>query len=289
MGNRPGPVKTVKPVTRARPDARGAARPYDDAVPRPPRPRPIAVILVSLALVATGCSGFTRSGTPIQTLPPVDYGEDLEFTPRPTLKKGKGTLVIFALEEGTNRPIAGAKVDYSGPVEGTMVTNARGRAAAKVKPGVYNVTLPPCGERVLITTFAEAGVGVVSGTKAGGPLFTTWEHRFVPTPSVRSTPDPPWKKGEHVTLGVRVEDRCTFTDAPGANLDGAFAWSSSTNFAFVETPSLRAGSDGFIDITVTCRKKGDGDITIFNRFDPEDEINLLLATSAPPPGETFCS
>lgn len=253
---------------------------------------PRLAALLALLLAASACNfGLARSGSPppsTSPLPPKKYGAGLKFSPPPTYGKGKGELIIYVLEEGTNRPIPGAHVRYEGPEKGTVVTNADGRALAKVKPGVYKASLPPCGERVMITTYREADVGVVPNGKAGGQLHTTWEHRFVPTPSVRASKEPPWSRSDRVELGVRIEDRCDFSDAPRASLDGTHGWSLSDNFAFVSTPPLRAGSDGFITVTIRCTRSGNGEIVIFDRYDPEDKVDLLLAMSAPPPGESYC-
>lgn len=247
--------------------------------------------LVLLALALGACNfGFVRTGTPepTNTAPPVTYGEDLEFRPPQTAGKGDGTLVIYVIEQDVNRPIAGARVRYKGPESGTMVTNNRGRASVTVKPGIYQVSLPPCGERVMITSAAEAGVGVVPQGKAGGPLYTTWEHRFVPTPSVRAPERPPWPRNKEFPLAIRIEDRCDFTEASGASLSGSHAWRLSENYEFTRTPSLRAGSDGFLTVYLRCVRKGNGEIVIYDRYDPESAEDLLLAMSAPPEGKTFC-
>lgn len=244
-----------------------------------------------LALALGACNfGFVRSGTPepTNTEPPVTYGEDLEFRPPQTAGKGDGTLVIYVIEQDVNRPIAGARVKYTGPESGTMVTNNRGRASVKVKPGVYEVSLPPCGERVMITSAAQAGVGVVPQGKAGGPLYTTWEHRFVPTPSVRAPERPPWPRNKEFPLAIRIEDRCDFSEASGASLSGSHAWRLSEHYEFTRSPSLRAGGDGYLTVYLRCVRKGNGEVVIYDRYDPESAEDLLLAMSAPPKGKTFC-
>ena len=251
--------------------------------------RSLATVFVVLALLTVSCGRFVRRGTPLPTVAPtVEYGADLEFSPTPEAKTGKGRIVIFVLEEGTNRPIQGAIVAYDGPERGEIVTNARGRARTRVKPGTYDVSLPPCGRTVMITTAADARLRVPPGTDAGGPLFTTWEHRFTPSPSVRASTDPPWDRGDPIELSIRVEDGCTFREAPRATLT-TYAWQASDHYAFLEQPTLTADDEGFLTITVRCERKGDGHITILDRLDPDDTINLLNALSAPAGDRTFCS
>ncbi len=250
--------------------------------------RSLATLAV-LAFLLASCGRFARSGTALPTIEPtLAYGADLEFSPEPEGKKGKGRIVIFVLEEGTNRPIEGAIVDYDGPERGEIVTNAGGRARIRVEPGTYDVSLPPCGRTVMITTAAGARLQVPPGTEAGGRLTTTWEHRYTPSPSVQISDDPPWKRREPVTLGVRVQDGCTFREAPGARLP-TYAWLASDHYAFLEQPTLTADDTGFLRVTVRCERKGDGDITILDRLNPDDKINLLTAISAPPNGKTYCA
>lgn len=252
--------------------------------------RRAVVMLALLALVATSCGRFARTGAPVAepTFDPKDYGSELEFTPPAKAKAGKGRLTIFVLEEGTNRPIEGANVEYKGPSKGTITTNGDGKATTRLKRGIYEVSIPPCGRDIISTTAATARVGVVPGAVAGGQLFTTWEQRYTPTPSVRTSTPAPWKRGKTISLGIRIEDGCDFSAAPGAALR-FHAWRVSDNFNVVSQPSLRADGDGFAAIRVACTERGNGEITIYDRLNPDDHINLLTAISAPPDGEPFCS
>lgn len=244
--------------------------------------------LVALTIVSVSCARFSRRGAPAPPPAIVDYGKDLSFSPPPKPGDGTGRLTIFVLEEETNIPIEGAIVRYSGETDGQIVTGADGRASKKVPTGDYRVDLPPCGDSVLVTTAAEADVSVVLDTESGGFLATTWERRFVPAPSVRASEPPPWATNEQIELAIRLEDRCDFSPAEGRNASG-WGWTSSGPLGFTQQPGTRAGSDGYITVTIRCTGSGNGEVVIYDTADPSRRIDLLQATSGPPPGETYCA
>jgi hypothetical protein len=243
----------------------------------------------ALAMLLGGCKGYVKHGTPFTTPPPQDYGSKLKFTPisKPPSAAKTGTLVLTLAAEDDGRAIQGAYVDYRGPQKGHVVTNARGLAVMKLRPGTYKISVPHCGESVLIDDVAEADAIIVAGQKQRGSLNSvTWERRYRPTASVVASARAPWDRNERVTLGVRVEDGCSFTQEPNRTLS-AFGWHLSGNFgASVSTP--RSDGSGYARITVACTARGDGEVTIYDRSAPDDEINLLDSLSAPKDGGPFC-
>jgi hypothetical protein len=98
---------------------------------------------------------------------------------------------------------------------------------------------------------------------------------------------PPWPRNTDVKLGVRVEDGCDFSAAPGASLSG-YSWSASRPFKIVAS-SLVADHAGFADIIVRCVAAGDGSVVIRNNADASDAVDVMSASSGPPSGKHWCA
>jgi len=256
----------------------------------PTRSRALVAGLIALALLSGACGRFARRGSPAatQSARPVDYGKGTKFkTIQREPGKGTGTIEVFVVANEGGFALPGAIVAYAGPDRGRAVTSDRGLARFTVKPGVYELSLPRCGERVLIETESRSAVAVGRGRTVQGTMPSVdWAWRYRPSPSVQTSSQPPWDRGEVVTLGVRVQDGCDFSAAPGATI-GTYDWEVSRHYQVV-TRSLRADGQGYARIQVRCAAPGDGDVAIFDRANRSDTVSLLDAISAPPDGQRFC-
>jgi hypothetical protein len=258
----------------------------------PIRSRALVAGLIALTLLSGACGRFSRRGSPAatQSAKPVDYGKGKKFK---TIErtggksKGKGTIEVFVVAGEGGFGLEGAIVAYQGPERGEAVTDGRGLAEFTVDVGAYELSLPRCGNRVLVETESRSSVVVTGGRTVRGTMPPVdWAWRYAPSPSVEASSRPPWKRGQTVTLGVRVQDGCDFSAAPGAAL-GTYEWRVTNHYDVVER-SLKADGTGYARITVRCAARGDGDIVIADRAERATEVNLLDAISAPPDGQPFC-
>lgn len=253
--------------------------------------RVLAVVLaLVVAFSSVGCGRFARRGSGGEPSPAetVGYGGGVGKVPTTTGRKlGKtGTLRIRVIDD-RRRVIVGAIVRYKGEKKGQMVTDARGVASVKVPQGNYTADIAPCGSRVVTKDYRVASVFVPRGGTAGGDLDEIrWERRFHPTESAKASPTAPWKVGDAVDIGVRVEDRCTFTEAKGVAIP-EYAWKLS-NFVLRKAPVMRASADGFAHISVSCKAAGNGTIEIYDRAFPKDSVDAISALSVPA-GGNFCT
>jgi hypothetical protein len=250
------------------------------------------VVLLAVALLASGCGRFARRGSfdpeaASSSRAPAAYGGSVSQAPtaKRTLAK-TGTLRIRVIDT-TNRVIAGAIVRYKGPKDGKAITDAKGIAKATVPSGTYEADIAPCGSRVVTKDYRSAQVFVPRGGTAGGDLDgIRWERRYQPTPSVKAQPDAPWKVGADFEIAIRIEDRCSFEAAKGASIP-EYAWVLSDTFVLTAKPTMKAGADGFAHAKVTCKAEGNGTIELVDRTFPKNRVEATSALSVPDDGQ-FC-
>lgn len=249
------------------------------------------MVLVAVALLASGCGKFARRGSgevdPESTVKQ-NYGTGVTQAPTQSARKlGKtGTLRIRVIDD-TNRVIVGAIVRYKGPKNGTAVSDSKGIAKAAVPQGEYKADIAPCGARVVTKDYREAVVFVPRGGTAGGDLDQIrWERRFQPTASVRAAPNPAWKIGDPFDIAVRIEDRCSYGLAKNISIP-EFTWRTSSNFAIIAAPKMRSGADGFAHVSVACKGEGSGKIEIIDRTFTKNFVDAIAALSVPDGGK-FC-
>lgn len=238
---------------------------------------------VALMLLGTSCGfGLAKRGSkPVTSATiKVSYGQGLELEePRAQTRK-VGTLRLKVLDE-RGKPLRGIYVRYRGPKKGRIATDAKGTVRRNLPAGRYLIDLPPCGITALPESPGEVDVVIVAGQTAVGIIPNIpWKRRYYPTPSVRLHEDAPWDRNEPVRMGVRIEDGCRFTEAPGASV-AVYRWRLSRNFALVDAPA-RAGKDGFATVVVRCTRRGDGGIIVYDPNDPSVNVDLLAAVSDQP-------
>lgn len=253
--------------------------------------RAMRMLAVTVALVVgCACSGYARHGSVSTASPtPRSYGGSSlvpSLNAIPTPGKTTGTITVTVLDP-KRHPVVGASLSFKGAQRLTATTDARGIAAARVRPGRYVVAVKPCGPTAITDTFGDASVSVGAGQVATGTLTDIkWRRRFHPTSSVTFSQQPPWSVGRTVTVGARVEDACTFALARSVPLPG-YAWRLSKNFVRATTPVMRSGSSGYVRISIRCGARGDGSIVIYDSA-TNDTLNVLDAGSGPPEGRHWC-
>jgi hypothetical protein len=246
---------------------------------------------VLIFLVLVSCAGYSRHGAQ-STIPPssVSYGSGAVKLPTAGARPSPGTAGTLRVHvlDNARRALPGATLAYKGPARGTMTTDARGVAQALVPIGDYQIEIRPCGSTVVTDTYREASARVTANARAAeGTLDgVKWHRRFRPSPSVEMSRRPPWRIGSDVTLGVLIEDGCSFKPAAGAPIH-AYRWTVSSNYRISRTPVLRADGMGYAQITVRCTARGDGSIVIYDRQNTSDRVDLLEAASAPS-GHHWC-
>lgn len=248
------------------------------------------MIFLALAVGLSACSGYSRHRDgPPPSEAPVTYGSGTKLPDGiKTALGNKGTIDLI-VTDNQRRALPGAIVRYKGAKTGKATTNERGQVRFDVAPGKYLVEVIPCGTTVITDTYASADVVVNVGRIVAGALTDVkWHRRFTPRDSAETSKEPPWKRNVDVTIGVRVEDGCTFAPAPGASLAG-YGWTVSPNFRISRTPVLRADARGFARVTVRCVSSGNGSIVIANRSDRSDRVDALTAASGPPAGKNWCA
>lgn len=256
------------------------------------RARAITAMLLALMLALSGCGRYARRGAVASSAPPQDYGStsDLPKDLRSVSPASKttGTIVVTVTDD-RNRVLPGAIVNVKGAKNLSRATDARGRATFAVPPGSYKVDVAPCGTTVVTTSYGVGTAVVGRGQTAQARLDgIQWHLRFRPEGSVTMTRRPPWPRGTDITLGVRIADGCDVSRvARGASIS-SYRWSASSNFTIVRA-ATKANAKGIAEITVRCRAAGDGSIALAHRTDRDDRVDLLLASSAPPEGKSWCA
>lgn len=253
-------------------------------------PRRLSLLALTLAMTLAGCSGYARRGEPVESQAPVQYGKGLAQDEQPGSGSSASKLATIRIRvvDPQGLPLAGALVNYRGPKKGKVATNAKGLATARVPGGTYDLRVAPCGTTVRTTTAGGADVQVAAGQTVDALIDgISWERRFHPMPSVRTSARPPWKIGQAVRVRIRIEDACDHQLAPKVAL-ASYAWATDDTFELVRRPVMRADAEGFAPIDVRCAKRGNGAIVLYDRQIEDNRVDAIAAGTGPPAGRSWC-
>jgi len=250
------------------------------------------VMALTLALILSGCSRYSRHGAKATSTAPVSYGDKNTPPSTPassTTAKRNNATIVTTVTDDKGRALAGAIVRLKGAKAARATSDGRGRVRFVVAPGRYVVDVAPCGSTVITDSYDAFDAKVGPGQSLDASLSgISWHLRYRPEGSVAVLPKPPWARNSNATLRVHIADGCDVSHVAAGVSIGYYRWNASSNFAIVATSS-RADSSGYAPITVRCRSAGDGSIIIRNSLDASDFIDLLSAAAAPPAGKHWCA
>lgn len=263
------------------------------------RGSPIRTLAIGLCLClsASSCAGLARhSGAKKSQAPLVDYGKGQPKVIEPSYdfgtstKKSTGDLRIRVLDD-QSKPLPGAIIRYQGPQNGKSATNARGEMLVHLKPGRYKISIQRCGVDIIANSQQTGEAVVTAGTQTPWGVLSgiSWARRFTTPDQGRASKPPPWHIGQTITVGIAVQDDCTYQLVANYAVP-MFAWRLSSGFKLAKTPVYKTDASGFVNASVTCVAKPQGveSIMLYDRTETSNNADVTLTVSRPEAGHDFC-
>lgn len=252
--------------------------------------RSLIAILLALSACATqpgeviGSGDDQTYGDPLKT-EKVDREKNQERQ-KPGSKQLGGLQITVRSPSGA--PLPGAKIDYRGAENGSMITGRDGVASKQgLKVGSYTIDVARCGSLIkLVGGGAGAELTIVPGRTTTGSLDSVgWEPRFQPIQKATSSPKPPWKSGTEFNISVVVNDMCSDSKVNKVVDLKPWVWETSGRISMVGDPVMRSTSDGWLKARFRCDGIGEGSVVL---RDPRDgRRHLFVSDSIPGSTEAF--
>lgn len=249
----------------------------------PRSPRTLAVTLALAALAGGSCTPGDRDlGDPSAREPSARTSTARPTTVRPSPDAPRASrqergFVRITVRDREGRARAGVPVAIAPlgrPVSRTLLTDADGVARAALRPGRYDVEVPPgCAGNVKVDVGDGGEAGIVAGLETSFALTIDAERRWQPAPQ-EWLPEAPWEQGETVRLEFALIDRCP-GGRFGRGIDIGYLRFEPSSHLEVLGASRATGEDGRATVRFRCARAGDARLFVVDRDDAADRSNLL--------------
>lgn len=255
------------------------------AVPTSVRARAAALAMTALALA--GCSVSRRDARSVAATPePADVavGEGLESTlptaaPGVSAPAGSSAIVITLRDQNGAHP-EGIPVKVTGPVQSTLVSDAKGQVRVEGPAGEYTIKVQ---EGCADTTYIEYAGGVTATVAQGqvrtGELAVQWQRRFAPRVPVSSDIGPAWPVGRTIEVRFDVVDRC-YDDRARRTAFPGWRYVPGPNVRIVEPVREVSDDAGRGTIKISCLRAGEAKLVVDDPRNPKDSLDLVAADNS---------